>query len=47
MRGFRNILIHEYSELNDAIAYGNIKAWLNEWKKIIKFINKINLLIKL
>ena len=45
MKGFRNILVHRYSEVDDELVFiflsKNLKDF-NEFKKsIISFINKI------
>lgn len=33
MRGFRNILIHEYTALNDELVYNSLKTKLNDFEK--------------
>jgi len=38
MKGFRNILIHKYGEIDDEKAYENIKEGLKDFEKIIKEI---------
>jgi uncharacterized protein YutE (UPF0331/DUF86 family) len=38
MKKFRNILIHKYGEVDDKVAYENIKEGLNDFEKIIKEI---------
>ncbi len=38
MKGFRNILIHKYGEIDDQKAYDNIKEGLKDFEEIIKGI---------
>jgi uncharacterized protein YutE (UPF0331/DUF86 family) len=38
MKKFRNILIHKYGEVDDKVAYENIKEGLKDLEKIIKEI---------
>ena len=41
MKSFRNILVHEYGEIDDAIAFENIKNWLKHFTEFIEIITKI------
>ncbi|MEK6855193.1 MAG: DUF86 domain-containing protein [Nanoarchaeota archaeon] len=36
MRGFRNLLVHRYGEINNEIAYENIVSGLNDFELFIK-----------
>ena len=44
MKGFRNILVHRYGNINDGQAFENIKENLNDFetfkKEILEFINR-------
>jgi uncharacterized protein YutE (UPF0331/DUF86 family) len=40
MKGFRNILVHRYGEINDEEAYENIKEGLEDFEKFVKEIEK-------
>lgn len=44
MRGFRNILVHEYGRINDELVYNILKTQLNEFdefkKEILKYIHE-------
>jgi uncharacterized protein YutE (UPF0331/DUF86 family) len=44
MKGFRNILVHRYGNINDGQAFENIKENLNDFeifkKEILEFINQ-------
>lgn len=41
MRGFRNILVHRYGEINDEQAFEMIKEGMGDFKKIIGEIEEI------
>ena len=38
MKGFRNILVHRYGEIDDKLAYGSIKEGLKDFDLFIKEI---------
>ncbi len=38
MKGFRNILVHEYGHVNDAIVYQTVTAELNDFAEFKKEI---------
>ncbi|MFW6160750.1 MAG: type VII toxin-antitoxin system HepT family RNase toxin [Acidobacteriota bacterium] len=44
MRGFRNILVHEYGRINDELVYNMLKTQMNDFnefkKEILKYITK-------
>lgn len=44
MRGFRNILVHEYGRINDELVYNMLKTQMNDFdefkKEILNYINK-------
>ena len=40
MRGFRNILVHEYAIVDDELIYRMVKERLSDFKKIKKAILK-------
>ncbi len=40
MKRFRNILIHRYGEVNDKLAFENIKEGLKDFELIVKKIEK-------
>lgn len=41
MKGFRNILVHRYGELEDEISFENISNWLDDFNRFIKIIERI------
>ena len=43
MRGFRNILVHRYGDINDEISYNNIKNGLKDFDA---FIDEIETFLK-
>jgi len=44
MRGFRNILVHEYGRINDELVYNMLKTQMNDFyefkKEILNYVNK-------
>lgn len=46
MKGFRNILVHEYGEVDEEIVYEAVKARMNDFnlfkQEILKAIEKAN-----
>jgi uncharacterized protein YutE (UPF0331/DUF86 family) len=44
MRGFRNILVHEYGRINDELVYNMLKSQMNDFyefkKEILNYVNK-------
>ena len=40
MKGFRNILVHRYGDIDDNMAYKNIKSGFDDFDLFIKEINK-------
>jgi uncharacterized protein YutE (UPF0331/DUF86 family) len=44
MRGFRNILVHEYGRINDELVYNMLNTQMNDFdefkKEILNYINK-------
>lgn len=39
MKGFRNILVHRYGEINNAEAFENISSGLNDFESFMKEVN--------
>ncbi|MEK6846613.1 MAG: HepT-like ribonuclease domain-containing protein, partial [Nanoarchaeota archaeon] len=40
MKGFRNILVHKYGDIDDSKAYEDIKDGLPDFETVIKDIEK-------
>lgn len=40
MKGFRNLLVHRYAEIDDSVAYEDIKSGLGDFDKFIVEIEK-------
>lgn len=40
MKGFRNILVHRYGEIDDALAFKILTEKLNDFNLFIDLVNK-------
>jgi len=41
IKGFRNILVHRYGEVDDELAFQNINNWFDDYNKFIKLVEDI------
>ncbi|MFQ5821665.1 MAG: DUF86 domain-containing protein [Candidatus Heimdallarchaeota archaeon] len=46
MRGFRNILVHRYSDINDRLAFHALKEHLNDFDEFIRIIERFLATVK-